>query len=366
MAQYIDFKPSDYFSTITYTGDGEATRAITGVGFQPDFLWCKVNAGRQHYLCNSVIGSTYNVDSDRNNAEVNDTTGITGFDADGFSIGSDTNGELNDSGTIQASWCWKMGTTSGLTGGTITPSGYSINTTACQGVYAYTGTGANATIAHGLGKVPTLIWVKCRSNSADWSVYNGTVGYNSGATTAAGYLDATLNDSNARTTSSTMWNNVDATDTTFTVGTETQTNNTAYTYIAYVFCDVPGYCTNGQYRGNGNADGPLIYTGFEPSFVIFKNRDSGGPSNYGWTMYQNTFGMDGAPSTSPGYNTILDSFYADQATGIATVEKMDFLANGFKLRGSGASSNQASSSFLYTAFAKNPIVGKNETPGTAR
>ena len=366
MAQFINFKPSDYFQTIKYTGDGGSTRSITGVGFQPDFLWCKGDIARQHYLCNSVIGSTYNVDSDRSEAEVNDTSGITSFDSDGFSIGSDGNGELNDNGTLQAGWAWKMGTTSGLSGGTITPTGYSINTTACQGVYAYTGTGSTGTIAHGLGKTPSLVLVKSRSSNESWAVYNSTPGYNSGATTQGGNLDLTLNDSNARTTSSNMWNDTNATDTLITVGAgNDQSNGNTKTYIMYVFCDVPGYSMNGQYRGTGNNNGPITYTGFEPAFIIVKNRDSGGPANYGWTMYTNKFGMDEWAARGDG-NQLVEMFMADQASTLDVGEAVDFYSTGFKWYGNGARTNQSSASFMFIAFAKNPIVGKSNTPGTAR
>ena len=160
-----------------------------------------------------------------------------------------------------------------------------------------------------------------------------------------------------------MWNDVDATSTVFSVGTNTQTNNTAYTYVAYVFCDTSGFSKSGKYRGNNNADGPLIYTGFEPSFIMVKDRDSGGPAGYGWSMITNTFGMQGA--TDWYWNELTMSFYADQNVLATAVCNVDFLSNGFKLRGTGSNQNPGEY-MMYLAFARNPFVNSSGVPGNAR
>ena len=372
MAQFINFKPTDYFNTVTYTGtaSGGSWQAVTGVGFQPNMTWIKSRSNTSwNAICDSVRGvdaspSCKAVYSNESSAEqTNSVEYMDGYQSDGFTVGE--NGSFGLNGYTYVSWCWKMGTSSGLSGGDITPTGYSIDTTACQGVYAYTGTGSNATIAHGLGKAPSLVLVKCRSDTESWAVYNSTPGYNAGATTQGGNLDLTLNDSNARTTSSTMWNDTNATSTYITLGTNDQTNGSGKTYIMYVFCDVPGYSMNGQYRGTGNNDGPIIYTGFEPAYIMVKNRDSGGPSNYGWTMYSNKFGMKEYTSRGDG-NELVEMLMADQTDGDEVGEAVDFYSTGFKWRGNGARTNQSSASFMFQAFAKNPIVGKSNNPGTAR
>ena len=178
----------------------------------------------------------------------------------------------------------------------------------------------------------------------------------------------TLDDSNARTPSSDMWNDTDATDTVFTVGTNAQTNTNTYTYVAYVFCDVPGYCQTGAYKGNNNSDGPFQYLGFRPSWLMIKNRDSGGPTSYGWAMMTDQYGMNGPAvdgSLEFGGNYITGIFYADQTAMIQSHVGFDLLSNGFKIRQSGVTQN-STGFYQYTAFAAQPLVGKNQTPGVAR
>jgi len=353
-----------FFNSKVFSGTG-SSNAITGIGFQPDFVWIKnVPSNYDHVLFDSVRGATKYIKSSQSAIEVTDTNSLTAFDADGFTVISSN--ETNRSGDDFSCWCWKAGTTTGkpTVGETITPTSYSYNATSGVGIYAYTGTGSAGAIAHGLGQLPTFIAVKKLDGSTEnWGVYQGPVGYNSGATTAPGEIDMTLNDSNARTTSSTMWNDVDATSTTFTVGTNSSSNVVGQTFIAYVFCDVSGFSKCGKYEGNNNADGPLIYTGFEPAFIMIKDRDSGGPAGYGWSMITNTFGMQGA--TDWYWNELTMSFYADQNVLATAVCNVDFLSNGFKLRGTGSNQNP-NEYMMYLAFARNPFVNSSGVPGNAR
>ena len=154
MAAYISFQPSDFFSTKLYTGTGGAsgtTQTITGVGFQSDLSWIKGREGFDNVLQDSVRGATYQINSNNPDAQTNRTDELTAWTSDGFALGIDTfEGVVNNSGNTYASWNWKAGTTSGLTGGTITPTGYSLNTTPGQSIIAYTGTGTAATLPHGL------------------------------------------------------------------------------------------------------------------------------------------------------------------------------------------------------------------------
>lgn len=353
-----------FFNSKIYAGTG-SSNAVTGIGFQPDIVWIKnVPSNYDPVLFDSVRGAEEQLIPATDAGDSTESASLTAFGADGFTVNSSN--KTNRSSDDFSCWCWKAGTTSGLTGGTLTPSGYSFNTTSGVGIYVYTGTGSNATIPHGLGQVPTFIAVKSTSNTEDWSVYQGPIGYNAGATAAPGTIDMTLNDANARTTSSTMWNNTDATSSVFAVGTNTQTNNTAYTYVAYVFCDTPGFSKSGKYKGVENTDGPCIYTGFEPAFVMIKDRDSGGPAAYGWTMTTNTFGMSGDTSADPSYNMQTMSFFADQNVLATANVYIDFLSNGFKVRASGGPELNGPEYYMYLAFARNPFVNSSGVPGNAR
>ena len=225
---YISFQPSDFFNTTLYNGNA-STQAITGVGFQPDLTWLKSydTAGTWHYLTDSVRGVGKQLYSNSDSSQGSNPAVITAFDSDGFSLGdaSDTNG----SGVDCVAWSWKAGTTSGLSGGTITPSSYSINATAGIGIYKWTGTGATGTIAHGLGTAPKMMIIKSLGVAANWGVYNEAIG-NSNTM----FLDLT-NASTART----YYNSTSPTSTVFTVK-DGVVNDTGSDYIAYVFADVNG------------------------------------------------------------------------------------------------------------------------------
>ena len=167
-------------------------------------------------------------------------------------------------------WNWKAGTTSGLSGGTITPSAYSINTTSGFGIYKYTGNGyAGANIAHGLGKVPKMIIVKRTDSTPNWQIYHEGMGNGK-------WLEFTTG---AAQTNTNRWNDTSPTSTLFYLGTDTDVNGNGNAYIAYVFCDVTGYSKMGSYEGNGDANGTFVYTGFRPEFIMVK-RWSGGTNNW--------------------------------------------------------------------------------------
>ena len=181
MAAYISFQPSDFYNTKLYTGDGTAIgsggQAITGVGFQSDLTWIKNRAspGTQgHQLFDAVRGATNVIWPEDSGAQATRAESLASWQSDGFTLGSD--GDVNYSSSTYASWNWKAGTTSGLTGGTITPTAYSISTTAGQSIIGYTGNGsAGATIPHGLGVVPNMVIVKKLSASGDWWVYHSSM-----------------------------------------------------------------------------------------------------------------------------------------------------------------------------------------------
>ena len=345
---YINFKPSDYFATKTYTGNGSAGNAQTGVGFAPNFVWLKSRSNAQkHCLFDTARGVTKTVYSDNDAAEVTEAQLLTAFGSDGFTLGTDS--DINGSGWTYASWNWKAGTTSGLSGGTITPTAYSINTTSGFGIYRYNCTGANATIAHGLSSAPKMLITKSLGDTSPWAVWH------TGLTDATKYL--VLNETAPEATGTNMWNSTAPSSTLISLGADGQTNGTGKNNIMYAFAPVKGYSSFGSYTGSGNANGPFIYTGFRPKFFIAKESNSTDP----WHMWT------GNASTS-GANNVNKSIQPNDVSAEATDNNkdVDFLANGVKLRTSNTEINGDGAPYIYMAWAAEPIVGSNGTAGVAR
>ena len=353
---YISFKPSDFFNAHKYTGTG-SSNAVTGVGFSPDAVWIKTTSnGQKPCMFDTVRGVQKVIYPSESTAEITDSSLLTAFGADGFTVVS--YGDVNTNTEDFASWNWKAGTTSGLSGGTITPSSYSYNATTGFGIYKWSGTGSAGTIAHGLGKVPQMIQVKRLDTTYSWVGYFNPLGSSK---------NLAFNLSNAAGNAGVgIWNSTNATNTVFSVGTDDAVNLSGGTYVAYVWCNVAGSSSIGEYIGNGSADGTFVYTGFEPEMIIAKNRDSGGVAAYGWTQISNTFGMGGATTANPAFNELTQNVFVDQLVAAATGNPVDFLSNGFKWRGTGTGSNQSGAPFAYMAFARQPIIGSGGTVGVAR
>ena len=352
MASYISFQPSDFFNTKLYTGNG-STQSITGVGFQPDLNWIKDNSTDRHNLTDAARGATYWIRSDQTAASTADANAMTAFNADGFSVGSTD--AVNKNATSLISWNWKAGTTSGLSGGTITPSAYSINTTTKFGIYKYTGNATSgATIAHGLGVAPKFLITKKISTTGDWHVAhqgNGSYPWNS-------YVYLNTTDATQEENSATWFLNNTAPDATnITLGNGSGINSSGVDYIIYAWAPVSGYSSFGAYTGNGNADGSMIYTGFRPSLVITKYYGSGGTG--GWNIQDNIRNTYNPVDTLSSANT-------DGAFSTSSGNAMDFLSNGFKWRANYSDGNTSGGKFVYAAFAEFPIVSSNSKSGTAR
>jgi len=235
MAVYISHQPKDFFNSILYTGTG-SSQALTGVGFQPDFVWCKMrDAADAHALYTSPTGTSTMMQSN-SNAVTTTSVGLTSFDSDGFTV--DTRTEMNSNTKLFIGWNWKAATTTGLSGGTITPSAYSINTTSKFGIYKYTGNGTSgATISHGLGAVPKAIWVKKLSANASWQVGHAYITEGDGNDWGGAWeLDTATVYSN----SPSYWNDTDPTDSLITLGNDARCNTDTATYIMYAWCHVLG------------------------------------------------------------------------------------------------------------------------------
>jgi len=337
-------KPGDYFNTVLYTGNTSG-QSITGVGFQPDFLWIKSrSASYQHSLRDAARGSTKTIRSNGTNSEATQSDSVTSFDSDGFTLGADSNSFVNENSATYASWNWKGGTTSGLSGGNITPSAYSYDATSGFGVYKYTGNGsADQTIPHGLGAIPQLIFYKRLDSSTNWVVQSNLLGNR---------VQLVLNGTDAENTDSRLSDSDNWTSTFFKVGSYGDMNNNGSDHVAYVFCNVKGYCEVGTYTGNGNADGPFIYTGFRPAWILLKQTSTSGA---GWRIHDIKRGISGNPED--------ETLYANSSSSESTGRNVDFLSNGFKLRTDSGDGNSSGATYIYMAFAENPFVANNS--GTA-
>jgi len=343
MAYTTISKSSSFQNTKLYTGNGAVTTQ-TGVGFQPDMVWIKDrDATNNHEITDAVRGANYQIYPNLTNAQTNAGGHVTAFTSDGFTLGTDGSTNTNDNG--YRAWNWKAGTTSGLSGGTITPSSYSINATSGFGIYKYTGNGTSgATIAHGLGKVPQMIIVKRTDSTPNWQIYHAYAGNTK-------FLEFT---SGSEQTATNRWNDTTPTSSVFTLGNDNDVNGNGNTYIAYVFCSVQGYCKIGNYHGNGQDDGSFIYTGFRPTWVLIKSntRTSSWDISDSKTLPRNPFTYRSTPHNN-----------AADYTGSEIYK--DYLSNGFKIRASDTDTNEDGRNYLYMAFGQS-LVGSNNIPCTAR
>ena len=341
---YISFQPSDFFITNLWTGTG-AELAITNVGFQSDSTLIKErNGGNAWNWFDSVRGATNYLKTSGQNAQATDAETLKSWQSTGFTVG--TSVAENDSGQLYTAFNWKAGTTTGISGGTITPSGYSFNTTPAVSIVEFPGTGAVATVPHGLGVVPECIIVKNLDNaSGDWCVYHKDLDSNN--------YRLKLNENIAQQTSSTTWAQTDPTSSVFSLGSSSDVNGSGQDSIAYVFRGVNGFSKFGIYRGNGDADGPFVFTGFRPALVVTKRTDSIGS----WCTYTDKV---------LGYNPDNDQFLLNDNGAAGVGNNIDLLSNGFKLRVSTAESNASGGEFIYMAFAEFPFVSSNSKPGLAR
>ena len=345
MAYSVIKKPSDYFNTVLYTGNG-STQSITGVKHQPDLTWlkCRSNADG-HGLFDAVRGVNKRLISDTAEAEAT-ISGVTSFDSDGFSLGS---AKHNDNGLTFVGWNWKAnGTGVSNTDGSIT-STVSANTTSGFSIATFTtpSSGTVFDVGHGLGGKPDMMIMKSRGSAADWWTWHIGLGDNT-----TDYLS--LNNSNAENSISGMWGTVGAGTSTFgyTAGTS------AYggiDNVAYFFKSIKGFSKFGSYTGNGNNDGTFVYTGFKPAFVMIKRSSSLGTN---WTIMDNKRDIFN-PETKWLYPNVND---AEATPGI----QFDFLSNGFKPRTNGTYVNTSGETYIYMAFAENPLVTSTKLPATAR
>ena len=342
--------PSAYFKVQLYTGDGAADHAITfddtDTDMQPDFVWIKNrDAADEHCLFDSVRGAT-KVLHITTAVEATDADTLDSFTSDGFQVDADV--KVNTNTEKYVAWCWKAGTTSGIdaTGADITPSAYSFNQTSGFSIIKYTGNDtADTQVAHGIGAVPKFgIFKSYADTTHRWQTYHHSL-----ATNQKLYFD----DTHAAVTDVDAWNETDPTSVNWTIDTEDDANESGELILAYSWAEVQGFSKFGSYTGNGNADGPFVYTGFRPAFVMVKRSNSTGS----WGMRDNK---------REAYNNGQDFLLADGSNADQTSATIDFLSNGFKLRHNGSEENTSGSTMIYMAFAEAPFVNSNGVPCNAR
>ena len=317
-------KPGNYFDTKLYTGNN-GTLTVTGLGFSPDLVWIKNRevAGAGHVLQDQVRGTTAYLQSNSTAAENTNTANdwFRAFTSDGFTVAATTTGgsatsEWNNNGSGYVAWCWDESATPGFD------------------IVTYTGNGTARTIAHSLGVAPSWMVVKRRNAAEDWGVYHVSMGNGNYM-----YLNGTQG-----STSGSVWNNTTPTSSVFSVGTSTVVNANTGTYVAYLWSEVAGFSKFGSYTGNGSSDGPFVFCGFRPRWVLIKRSDA----TDNWWVHD--------AQRSP-YNTATNIIAPNLSIAEATLGgsagyNIDFLSNGFKVPTTNTAWNASGGTFIFAAFAE--------------
>ena len=330
-------KGNSYMDATTYTGNGTyppAYNIVNAAGFKPDMVWIKSRSNAlNNEVFDSVRGTGLGLVTNSTAAEAGN--GLVSFNSNGFGLAN--NGEVNQNAATYVGWQWQagQGTTSSGTGtGGITSVTQSVNTTAGFSIVTYTGSGANGTVTHGLGVAPKMVIIKCRNAVANWPVYHAAL------PSAAYYLRLDL--TNAQANTANLWNSTAPTSTVFSLGNDSTPNTNGNTYVAYCFAEIAGFSKFGSYTGNNSSDGPFVYLGFRPKFIMIK--DTGAVGN--WVT------LDTSRAT---YNLVQAALYPNLSNAEDTGNQIDILSNGFKIRQSAVAINQNTDTYIYAAFAENPF-----------
>jgi hypothetical protein len=329
-----------YMDATLYTGTGAALNVTNAAGFKPDFVWIKDRQQAQQHLLYDSIRGVYNfLCSNNTSAEGTNNTTLTSFNTNGFGLG--TNGTSNQSGISFVGWQWQagQGSSSSNTSGSIT-STVSVNTTAGFSIVTYTGNNTLSTVGHGLGVGPKFIIVKTRSGTDGWIVYHASLGvqyYSFLNTTDASYNNL-----------SNYWGSTAPSSTTFSINAYGGVNTNGATYVAYCWAEIAGFSKFTSYVGNGSTDGPFVFLGFRPKFVLMKNITTAG---YAWQI------LDTSRNT---YNVMNAQLFPNSSAAEDTTNVLvDYLSNGFKLRNADGAQNLSSNTYIVAAFAENPFKNAN-------
>ena len=336
-------KPSDYFNTVTYSGNG-STQSITGVGFQPDFVWIKSRStSNDHVVFDSIRGATKRLRTNSTGAEDTQSNQLTSFDSDGWTTGDAYN--TNNGSQTYVSWNWLgSNTTASNTDGDVT-STVCVNTTSGFSIIEVSNLNSNS-FGHGLGAEPELIMNKRTDNTANWRVYF------KGITSGKSLF---LNTTGAETTEASRITS--ASSSTITVaGSGNGGSAGSGTSVYFAFKSIKGFSKFGNYTGNGNANGTFVYTGFKPAWVMMKRTDT----TNDWFIYDST-------RNTFNETNLRISANSSSAESTQTTNQIDILSNGFKCRGTAGATNASGGTYIYMTFAEAPFVtSTHKTAGTAR
>lgn len=312
---------ANYMAATTYTGNAAArslSNVVNNVSFQPDLVWIKSRTpgATSHALFDSTRGTTKYLSSDTTAAETTLAQSLTAFNADGFSLGTDTT-LVNANANSYIAWQWKESALAGLD------------------VVSYTGTGVDRTVAHNLGVAPAMVIVK-RSQTG------GTGNWQVRHTSIAAANSIQLNSDFAVAAAATVWASTAPSSSVFTVGSSTDVNASGIGYVAYCFAEIAGFSKFGSYTGNGSSDGVFVFCGFRPKFVMIKRTDAAND----WRIF------DVARNS---FNVAKNSLFANSSSTEDTVFNFtDILSNGFKLRSADNSTNGSGAAYIFAAFAEVP------------
>ena len=338
-----------YFDATAYVGTG-STRSVTNSGgFSPDLVWVKARISAQnHQLSDSVRGTGKSLSSNTTGAEVtNEPFGyVSAFNSDGFSVTAGSSGSdyVNLNTWTYVGWQWRASDSAAVTNtaGSIT-STVSANTSAGFSIVTYTGTGANATVGHGLGVAPRMIICKNRTTggaSGEWQVLHQAANGGSGHLGAI-FLNLTQGWSSGNYFQSTL-----PTSTVFSLDGSGYANASGNNHIAYCFAEVAGYSKFGSYTGNGSTDGTFVYTGFRPKFILTKVSST----SQGWHICD----------TSRNPSNVADLVLQPHVSTAEVVNiDYDILSNGFKIRTTDGALNSSGQTYIFAAFAESPFKYAN-------
>ena len=335
-------KGNNFMDATTYTGTGASLSVTNAASFRPDFVWIKGRSGAtDHALYDAVRGTTNDLVSNSDAAATTQAQGLTAFNSNGFTVG--TLAKMNTNAATYVAWQWQAGSSTVTnTDGTLSAQ-VRANTTTGFSIVTYTGVGANRTVGHGLGVAPNMIIVKQRNGTPSWVVYHS-------ANTAAPATDyLVLNTTAATVDLNTVWNDTAPTSSVFSIGTSTGVNANTGTYVAYCWAEIAGFSRFGSYTGNGSTNGPFVYLGFRPKFVMIKRTDSAA----NWYVFDTSRSLSNVANLKlyPNTNTA-ENGLAGETT---STNNIDILSNGFKCRTLDGNTNASGGTYIYMAFAENPF-----------
>lgn len=355
-------KPTDYFDTELFTGTG-ATQSVTGLNFSPAFTWLNrridnTNGNSAMYDINRGVNKSLQSHSSQEEQTI--TGGLTSFDSNGFTLGS--NIISNELDQTMCSWNWKAGTSisNGTNGSSQNESTVNVDTASGFSIVTYEGTGSIMSIPHNLGVAPEMILFREVDGTGNWYFYHKYSRVN--ANTEPEDSGMILNSFNDAYSTTTMWNSTAPTATHFFIGGSSDSyNQFGQKYVAYCFASKQGFSKCGVYQGNGNANGATVFTGFPPGFLLIKL--SYGNTTGRWSLYDSKRGQSGQGNEA---GKGMAHFYAENPLyGESEGNSLDFLATGFKIRNGVNDTNKNLGNIIYYAIAATPLVGTNNVPATA-